>query len=89
MSDACEFTIRRSSLACLRCAREYPEPALELLGAGCPACAADGVPANVLPVRDVAGLRREPPALPRRVGEPGLFVHRDLLPLDQIGRAHV
>jgi threonine synthase len=70
------------SLACLRCAREYPEPALELLGAGCPACAADGVPAHVLPVRDVAALRREPPALPRRAGEPGLFVHRDLLPLD-------
>ncbi|GAA5114620.1 threonine synthase [Pseudonocardia adelaidensis] len=70
------------SLGCLRCAREYPEPALELLGAGCPACAADGVPANVLPVLDIAGLRREPPALPRSPGEPGLFVHRELLPLD-------
>ena len=71
------------SLACLRCAREYAEPALELLGAGCPACGADGVPANVLPVRDIAGLRTEPPALPRRPGEPGLFTFRELLPIDR------
>ena len=70
------------SLACLRCARQYAEPALDLLGAGCPYCAADGVPANVLPVRDVAGLRSEPPTLPRRPGEPGLFTYRELLPID-------
>jgi threonine synthase len=69
------------SLACVRCGRRWPEPALELLGSGCPDCAAAGAPANVLTVRDVAALRTSPAALPLRPGEPGLFRFRDLLPL--------
>lgn len=67
------------SLACVRCGRAWPEPGLDLLGAGCPACAASGNPANVLTVRDVASLPTG--TLPVRAGEPGLFRFRDLLPL--------
>jgi threonine synthase len=70
------------TLACLRCGRQWPEPAFELLGAGCPSCASAGFPANVLPLRDASALRTDPPALPLRAGEPGLFRYRDLLPLD-------
>jgi threonine synthase len=69
-------------LACLRCGRQWPEPAFELLGAGCPSCASAGFPANVLPLQDASALRTDPPTLPLRAGEPGLFRYRDLLPLD-------
>lgn len=65
------------TLGCLRCAANYPDPSLELVGRGCPACAADGVPANVLPVYDLPDLA----AVPVAEGEPGLFRYRALLPL--------
>lgn len=68
-----------TGLACVRCGRTWPEPGLELLGAGCPSCAAEGAPANVLTVRDLTGLPTG--AVPVRPGEPGLFRFRDLLPL--------
>ncbi|RIQ18891.1 threonine synthase [Jiangella rhizosphaerae] len=64
-------------LSCLRCAAVYPDPSLELVGRGCPACESGGVPSNVLPVYDLAGLG----ALPVADGEPGLFRYRSLLPL--------
>ncbi len=60
-------------LRCVRCGAGYPDPALDLIGAGCPACVA----ANVLPVYDLTGWDR-PPVDP---GEPGLFRYRALLPL--------
>lgn len=69
------------TLACLRCARQWPGPALELLGTGCPDCAAAGFPANVAPVPVTAALRTWPASLPVRAGQPGLFRFRDLLPL--------
>jgi threonine synthase len=63
-------------LRCVRCGREYPDPSLALIGAGCPACAGAGVPANVLPVYDfTAG------ELPVDRSQPGLFRYRALLPL--------
>ena len=64
-------------LRCVRCGAGYPEPALDLIGAGCPACAAAGVPANVLPVYDLTGLDH----LTAADGEPGIFRYRALLPL--------
>ncbi|WP_199521595.1 threonine synthase [Jiangella anatolica] len=65
------------TLACLRCSAAYPDPSLELVGRGCPACEADGVPSNVLPAYDLAGLG----AVPLSDAEPGLFRYRSLLPL--------
>ncbi|GAA0801800.1 threonine synthase [Spirilliplanes yamanashiensis] len=64
-------------LRCVRCGGEHPDPSLELVGAGCPACAADGVPANILPGYDLTGLT----ALPVDAAQPGLFRYRALLPL--------
>ncbi|MCG5215778.1 pyridoxal-phosphate dependent enzyme [Streptosporangium soli] len=65
-------------LACLRCAAAYADPSVELLGRGCPACERDGVPANVLPEYAIPATG----VLPVSQGEPGLFRHRSLLPLD-------
>ncbi|MEV4753139.1 pyridoxal-phosphate dependent enzyme [Streptosporangium sp. NPDC049248] len=65
-------------LACQRCSATYPDPSLELVGRGCPACEKEGAPANVLPVYDLGGLR----GLPCDPAQPGLFRHRALLPLD-------
>jgi len=70
-------------LACLRCGRQWPGPALELVTTGCPSCASAGFPANVLPVPNASRLRSDPPVLPVRAGAPGLFRYRDLLPLDR------
>ncbi|MGW4425734.1 threonine synthase [Streptosporangium sp. NPDC004631] len=64
-------------LACLRCSAAYPDPSLELVGRGCPACEKDGAPANVLPSYDLAPAGR----LPADPAQPGLFRHRSLLPL--------
>ncbi|WP_283137660.1 threonine synthase [Rhizohabitans arisaemae] len=64
-------------LACLRCAAPYDDPALELIGRGCPACERDGVPSNVLPVYEVSAAA----VLPVDRSQPGLFRYRALLPL--------
>jgi len=64
-------------LRCVRCGREYPDPSLALIGAGCPVCAGQGVPANVLPVYDLAAAGE----LPVDPSQPGLFRYRALLPL--------
>ncbi|GHE48820.1 threonine synthase [Streptosporangium violaceochromogenes] len=64
-------------LACGRCSATYPDPSAELAGRGCPACEKEGVPANVLPVYDLAAA----PRLPADPAQPGLFRHRALLPL--------
>lgn len=60
-------------LACPRCGAHVAETAF--LG-GCPACAAEGVPANVHPAYELstAAGERDPDA-------PGLFVYRGLLPV--------
>jgi threonine synthase len=63
-------------LRCVRCGRQYPDPSLALIGAGCPACAGAGVPANVLPVYDLTAGE-----LPVDPSQPGLFRYRALLPL--------
>lgn len=65
------------TLACLRCAATYPDPSLELVGRGCPACEADGVPANVLPRYEISATG----AVPVDADQPGLFRYRSLLPL--------
>lgn len=68
-------------LRCVRCQREYPDPSPELIGAGCLACAADGVPANVHPVYAL-----QPTGdLPCVPDQPGIFRHRDLMPLNREG----
>jgi threonine synthase len=64
-------------LRCVRCGRDYPDPSITLIGAGCPACAGDGVPANVLPVFDLTDMGH----LPVDASQPGLFRYRALLPL--------
>jgi threonine synthase len=64
-------------LHCVRCGATYPEPATELIGAGCPACFASGVPANVLPAYRITPGDRVPAA----TDQPGLFRFRELLPL--------
>ena len=66
-------TAYAGKLACVRCGAEYAGPALELVGAGCPACTA----ANVLPVYDLAGLS----AVPVASDQPGIFRYRALLPV--------
>jgi threonine synthase len=64
-------------LRCVRCGRHYPDPSVELIGAGCPACAGEGVPANVLPVYDLTAMD----GLPVDGWQPGLFRYRAMLPL--------
>ena len=64
-------------LRCVRCGRDYPDPSIALIGAGCPSCAGDGVPANILPVVDLTGMDR----LPVDAAQPGLFRYRAMLPL--------
>jgi threonine synthase len=67
-------TVYLGYLACVRCGNEVEED--EAFG-GCGRCAAEGVPANVLPVYDlsrVAGSRPDPASR-------GLFRYRDLLPI--------
>ena len=64
-------------LACLRCGARDADPALGVIGRGCSACAADGVPANMLPCYDLSGLD----GLPVDPSQPGLFRYRALLPL--------
>lgn len=67
----------REQLACVRCDRRYPDPAVALIGGGCPRCADEGVPANILPVLDLAGMDH----LPVDATQPGLFRYRAMLPL--------
>ncbi|GLY02708.1 MULTISPECIES: pyridoxal-phosphate dependent enzyme [Actinoplanes] len=64
-------------LRCVRCGAGYPDPSIGLIGAGCPACAAEGSPANVLPAYRMTGLT----GVPTVTGAPGIFRHRALLPL--------
>src|SRR5919107_2149834 len=64
-------------LRCVRCGQDYPDPSIALIGAGCPACAADGVPANILPVLDLTAME----GLPVDASQPGLFRYRAMLPL--------
>lgn len=61
-------------LACPRCGTEVGETQAF---AGCQPCRADGVPANVHPVYDLADSAFSPDA-----SAPGLFRYRSLLPLD-------
>lgn len=71
------MSIRYSgSLSCLRCATRHPDPAVELLGRGCPSCAREGVPANVLADYEIT-----PGPVPLQPDQPGLFRFRDALPL--------
>jgi threonine synthase len=64
-------------LRCLRCGHTVPDPATGVIGRGCPRCAADGVPVNMLPEYDLSGIT----ALPVDTSAPGLFRYRDLLPI--------
>lgn len=64
-------------LRCVRCGRDYPDPSIPLIGAGCPACADDGVPANILPVYELTATG----LLPVDSTQPGLFRYRAMLPL--------
>ncbi|MGW0803298.1 threonine synthase [Nonomuraea sp. NPDC002799] len=64
-------------LSCLRCKRTYPDPSVELLGRGCPACEHDGVPANLVTDYEIPALGE----IPADDGQPGLFRYRALLPL--------
>ncbi len=60
-------------LACVRCGADASTAAP---WEGCGACAERGHPANILPVYD-----RAPGPLPVAEGQPGIFRHRDLLPI--------
>ncbi len=64
-------------LECLRCGYRVADPALEVVGRGCPKCADSAAPANMLATYDLrgrSGLRSD-------AAQPGLFRYRDLLPL--------
>jgi len=75
-----------SYLGHLRCVRCGAQVAADAGFAGCPGCAARGVPANALPAYDLSGYRpRDRAALPVDPTQPGLFRYRALLPLDADG----
>ena len=52
--------IYTGELECLRCGALAADPAVEVIGSGCPSCASEGAPANMLPRYDLAGLSRLP-----------------------------
>ena len=64
-------------LQCLRCGHRAPEPALDVVGRGCPKCSVEAVPVNMLPTYDL----RESAGLVVDRAQPGLFRYRDLLPI--------
>ncbi|MBL7258776.1 threonine synthase [Paractinoplanes lichenicola] len=64
------MTAYTGNLVCVRCGVAYPEPALTLIGAGCPAC----VGANVLPEYELSEMVVQD-------DQPGLFRYRALLPI--------
>ncbi|WP_219463930.1 threonine synthase [Nonomuraea rhizosphaerae] len=66
-------------LACMRCERTVAE---EDAFDGCPRCAAQGVPVNVLPLYDLGRVAGVAPA----PGAAGLFGHAALLPVDPARR---